>query len=318
MFFRKKKNSINEINAYFIKNKNMANLTYPLFLETEDMSPCYKNEKIDVLNLFDLIVNAKVDCEKLKIKVKNFCVVMLGKRYNQWLEQNKKELDTLQNRLNYYLSLSIEEIQKEWEINGGQVNYQTMLLPFLVMKPEPFGGETHISLSIDDRNKISNFLKKELDIDTIEISKYVLSTNMIEDNIENIESINIEKLETGKEISLGKLETQKFNDKVNVQFFSIFVTIKNETPSCIFSTNETNMKEYQIERTTVNTAELFSLCASNIKNCVTNNKENNQLVILPITEILVYFDEIELIQEYYLNFLKQEFPKSNNVKLNIL
>lgn len=280
-----------------------------VFLETEDLLIETKSLNKDEVGLLDSIYYTEQRYNKNKIIYDKYKVIMLGTNYLNWLNE-KSYKDTIDNREEYADQLSIEETEKEFIENGGNINIVTMFLPIMIFQDDiskekkEFFNLTEATLS-DLYLELSTNLN--ISKESIYIIPRIMQSHVVDKHIDKISSMVEKKLMDDINISYGALDNLELNEKINISAFCLAVGLKLNLNSCIIPKDWRTIEEYKVIYSTLNTDRFSAIFMDNFNKMSTN--ETREVYLL--SPMLLFVEEINETYRSFIMSLKKELNKLN-------
>lgn len=299
-------------NKIFDKNTQ----TCLVFLCTEIFAKEHPNTDLNTNDLGVVLTNAEIICNLFKSKVKYFKCIMLNEKYNDFLTSHNLT-ENIDSRIEYADSLSENEIKELWENNGGEINYITLVSPFIIFQDDLFEKNISFSLSADLISDIEKSIANSFQIDPKDVcvSKYMSNIADIEKNTEDIMDLNILKLEKNSIANLGRLETQKIHKNVNLEVECIVITLRTYTNGYMIPAPANSFIDNKIMETGID----MQYIANELQNeMIKTNLFSKELQCLPTIDKLMFANEVKEFSSMYLIALNRTLKSlgAEPIKLN--
>lgn len=228
-----------------------------------------------------------------------FCLI--NDKFKEFLKDNN--LTDIQASLKTYINkLTDEEVEDLWKDSIPSRNTELMLCPFLLIE-ENLPQKTNFSLSQENIEKLKNNISKEMNINhnSIYIPGYIASFETLINYGDSLISLGDSYFYDNKIIKYKMFEEQINNEGYNMYLYAIPIFIKKDLNYKIDSSFLKNILEIQNPD--------YKLESSIIKEIINIDK-----TIVPLTDNLIYADDLPTIYEDICNLIEKESKQNKKSK----
>lgn len=236
-------------------------------------------------------------------KIFRFCLI--DENFKEFLNENKFT-DIISSIKTYMNNLTDSEVKNLWKNSKPSRNIELMLYPFAIIS-ESLNENTYFKLSQDNIMKFKDLLNIKTNIpeNNIYIPGYISSFENLINYGESLLSIAENYFYDNKIITYKKFEEQKNNKECNIYLYCVPIFIRKDLE---YKVTEDFVKDLLAVQT-----PNYTLESDDIKNII-----NIEETVLPLTDTLVYTDDLPYIYEDINKLINKETKRKkflNKIKL---